>query len=956
MPDARSIAPARDHTFLFTDIEGSSRLWATYPDAMGAALARHDQITREVVTAFGGAVVKFTGDGVHAVFTEGLAALECASALQQAIQADDAEAAVGKSAPVRLKLRMGIHAGPSEYRDGDYYGDAVNRAARIANAAHGGQVLVSDTLAQLLAPTLAPPLGLRTLGRVRLRDLSGEETLHQLEHPALVSSFPPLRTLWAAPNNLPTLRTSFVGRHHDVRAISSRLSQFRMVTLIGAGGMGKTRLAVQVAARELERFEDGVWLVELARVSEGARVADQLLAALGLRAEPGRESLESLVDYFIPRRALVVIDNCEHVLDDVARLADTLLGRAPHLTVLATSREAIGIDGEAIVEVPGLPLPAPDFGGSLKDLCEVEAVRLFVERVEQVRPDWRDHLDDPRVLARLCYQLDGIPLAIELAAARVRELAIADILRGLEDRFGFLTSANRLAQPRHKTLTGLIDWSFQLLSPPLQTLLYRLSVFRGGIDAELAQSALMPEASLAQCEQALAMLADKSLLTRSQVGEADALKIRYGMLETMRQYSGLKLAVADETVRVQRAHAAAFAAWATPLSVALAKARDGSLSMVLREEENLRSAISFLLTREANKVDETARPDDAELALALGAALGTYWVHVGRGAADREILRDVLRLAGEDIVSRDRALVTHGEAALCYLDADMDHAMTFAKRGLALFQKLGDRDGIARAQSAVAYVTFVQSGYEASLIPYADSEQASRLAGNLGQALMVRMNLAINALYHGDRGRGANAYDSARAECAASNDPRVPASLRQYEGLAALDRGEPEEALIAFTAMREECRMMGVPQRVGVTEFLRGQCLGLLDRLPEALAAFQESITILRDRQVTLELMNGVEAFAGLLAHCGEDAAAIAACTATARVRERLGITPGDQARGARERALQGPRSRLTADAIARAEASGTQAGLAAIVAWLLRVQTAPDLAGGSRLVVPPLP
>ncbi|MEO8386199.1 MAG: adenylate/guanylate cyclase domain-containing protein, partial [Betaproteobacteria bacterium] len=497
-------------SFLFTDIEGSSRLWEQLGDRMGELLAAHDALARLLVAEYGGVIVKFTGDGLHAAFTDPLPALQCGVQLllrMRTLAVDGGD--------VKLKLRAGLHMGPCEARDGDFFGESVNRAARIANAAHGDQFIISDAVAASLNDAMVAPLSLRTLGRIRLRDLSGEETLHQVLHQDLQSDFPPLRSLSQVPNNLPSQRTSFVGRHGELRSLAAHLDEHRLVTLVGTGGIGKTRLALQTCARVLDKFEEGVWSVELAGTSDPARVADTLLAGWNLAVAPGSTSEDTLCEYLAPRRALLLLDNCEHLIDACARLIDQILRRAPNIKIVATSREPLDVDGELVYRIPGLPLPDPDFEGGVDALCEVEAVRLFVERAQLQLPTWQVVPEEASMLAVLCYRLDGIPLAIELAAARMRDLGLADILRGLENRFGFLITGSRVAAPRHKTLAGLVDWSYQLLPPHEQRLFQRLAVFHGGIPIEIAIRACADaQLTSVAIETGLAALADKSLLFR----------------------------------------------------------------------------------------------------------------------------------------------------------------------------------------------------------------------------------------------------------------------------------------------------------------------------------------------------------------------------------------------------------------------------------------------------------
>ena len=429
-------------TFVFTDIEGSTRLWDIAPDAMRAALARHDAIGREAVEAHGGRVVKTTGDGMHAVFDDPLGAIRATLALQQALA--DAAATAG----IALRVRCGVHLGVDERRDDDFYGPAVNRAARIMAAAHGGQILASEAVALVVRARLPAEVALRDLGEVRLRDLANPERLYQVLHPALRESFPALRSLEATPNNLPQQLTSFIGREREEKEVADLLAKHRLVMLQGAGGIGKSRLSLQVAADLMDDFPDGVWLVELAALNDARLVPQAIASVLGVKEEAGHPVVEALAKFVADRRILVVLDNCEHLVDACALVTRRLLGAGPHARILASSREPLHVAGEAIY--PLQPLAVPDPYGSFKRqaLEGFAAARLFIERATAAQPAFVVSDDNAMAVAGICQRLDGIPLALELAAARVRSLSVEQISARLSDRFRLLTGGDRTALPR----------------------------------------------------------------------------------------------------------------------------------------------------------------------------------------------------------------------------------------------------------------------------------------------------------------------------------------------------------------------------------------------------------------------------------------------------------------------------------------------------------------------------
>jgi class 3 adenylate cyclase len=469
-------------TILFTDIEGSSRLWEREPERMAAALAGHDRLLRDEVAARGGSVIKSTGDGMLATFRDPHGALAAVIALQLALR--DASRTGG----LPLRVRAGLHAGVVEDRDGDSFGNAVNRAARVTTAAHGGQVLATQAVAELVRDGLPDGITLRDLGTVRLRDLLTPERVYQVEHDGLPRDFPALRTLEAIPNNLPQQLTTFVGREHELAAVKEELAGTRLLTLFGIGGVGKTRLSLQVAAEVVSNHPDGVWFVELAPISDARLVPQAVATVLGVREEPGRSIQDALLQHVRDRSLLLVLDNCEHVIDACAALVHQLLQASAGVRVLASSRERFNIAGETVHPVPPLAVPMPDGKPSADAAAASEAVRLFVERARGSQPAFALNDRNTPAVIEICRRLDGIPLALELAAARLRALPVEEIAARVNDRFRLLASGDRTALPRQKTLRALIDWSHDLLSEPERALLRRLAVFAGGFTLDAAEA------------------------------------------------------------------------------------------------------------------------------------------------------------------------------------------------------------------------------------------------------------------------------------------------------------------------------------------------------------------------------------------------------------------------------------------------------------------------------------
>ena len=522
-------------TLLFTDIEGSTRLWEEQREAMSPALARHDALSREAVERNRGVVVKMTGDGMYAAFDAPADALQATLTLLQSLE--DASATNG----IRLRVRFGLHLGMIERRDNDVFGSPVNRAARIMKAAHGGQALVSQAVVDQVRDRLPPAVSLRDLGGVRLRDLATPEHVYQLVHPEIEQDFPALRSLEATPNNLPQQVTSFIGRERELSDAKDLLGKTRLLTLLGMGGLGKTRLSLQIAADLMENFPDGVWFVDLAPIRDPALVPSVAAQVLAVRDEPGRPLVETLAAHVKDRKLLVVLDNCEHLVAACAHLANALLRSAPDVRILATSREALHIPGEQTY--PVLPLAVPGRKAAPQDLLRSEAVQLFVERARLQVPNFEVTAREAPALAELCARLDGIPLALELAAARLRSLSVAEINARLNDRFKLLTGGSRVALERQQTLHALVAWSYDLLNESEKVLLDRLSVFVGGFDLAAAE-AVCGAAPLAGDDvlDLVTSLVEKSLVMVERLDDGS----RYGMLETIREFARGHLAGQDE--------------------------------------------------------------------------------------------------------------------------------------------------------------------------------------------------------------------------------------------------------------------------------------------------------------------------------------------------------------------------------------------------------------------------
>ena len=597
--------PSGTVTFLFTDLEGSTRLWEEFPDAMRPALARHDEILRGAIADHDGAIVKTTGDGVHAAFAVALDGLDAAIAAQLALDGHE----WGATGP--LRVRMGLHTGAAEVRDGDYYGTAVNRAARVMSVAHGGQVIVTRATHELVRDG---SYELVDLGEHRLRDLGEPEQMFQVNHPELAHDFPRLRSVDAYPTNLPVQTTSFVGRDDDIADAAKALEDARVFTLTGVGGVGKTRLAVQTAAEILPRFRDGAWLCELGPLTDPAGLPDVLAAALRVQPRQGMSTAESIVDALKEKQLLIVLDNCEHLITAAARMVDAIVRACPEVRVLATSREGLGVRGERIASVRSLELPLE--GSSVEALATSEAVRLFADRSLEAGGGFRLDGDNAAAVVALCNRLDGIPLALELAAARTRMMTPAEIAARLDERFRLLTGGSRTAVERHQTLRQAVDWSYDLLDPREQTILNRLGVFAGGFTLDAAEAvAAGVDVEAFDVLDGVAHLVDKSLVVAEHQGEGT----RYRLLETIRHYALERLDDAGETDTVRRRHAEWCVDFATRTNAGMRSPDEVVWTTRLeRECDNIRAGVTW-----------AAGVDDADLAIRQIGAL-TVWSLVHR--------------------------------------------------------------------------------------------------------------------------------------------------------------------------------------------------------------------------------------------------------------------------------------------------------------------------------------
>jgi predicted ATPase/class 3 adenylate cyclase len=626
--------PTGTVTFLFTDIEGSTRLWEERPDAMRAAVAEHDDLLRGVIEANGGFVFATGGDGFAAAFGRAADAVAAAEQTQAAVAGID-----------QIAVRMGINTGEVHERDGDYFGPAVNRTARLMAAGHGGQVLVSGVTAELV-----PGLVLRNLGEHRLRDLGSPMPIWQLG----TVEFPQLRSLDELPGNLPVQRTSFVGRADEVKALATLVGSQRLVTLTGPGGVGKSRLALQVGAEVAPEFRDGVWFVGLTALEEGALVAATVVNALGILERRGESPLETLCAWGRARHALVVLDNCEHLLTEVAEVVDRMAEACSTLSVVATSQSSLGVRGEHLWTVA--PLSGP--GGS-----PVDSVELFADRARMVRSDFRLTSDNEDAVVEICERLDHIPLAIELAAARVQGMAPADVVRRLDQRLRLLASSDRSAPGRHRTLDAAVRWSYELLDENQRRVFDRCSVFAAPFTIEAAEVTVVGD-GVDEWEvlEGILALVVKSLVVADETSDAT----RYHLLETMRQFGQANLSATGTEAFYRDRHADYYADYVLSRRGQLQGSGDQlALDQVEGELENIRVAL-----RRAADDTSTSRFEE------LYGALYLTWVARGRAS---EGMSWATALTGRAILEPARRIRTLGFAAAVANNHSLDLGQELAQ-------------------------------------------------------------------------------------------------------------------------------------------------------------------------------------------------------------------------------------------------------------------------------------
>jgi predicted ATPase/class 3 adenylate cyclase len=716
--------PAGTVTFLFTDIEGSTNLWEQNPAIMRPSLARHDDLLRDAIARHNGHVFKTIGDAFCAAFATANEALSAALDAQLALHAEPWEL------PAPLRVRIALHAGASDERGGDYFGPPLNRVARLLAAGHGGQILLTEVVQDLTYESLPDLASFRNLGRQRLKDLGRAEQVFQLLHPALPVDFPPLKSLdsFALPHNLPSQPTSFIGREKEVAEIGALVAKVRLVTLTGTGGSGKTRLSLQVATDLLEGNRDGVWLVELAPLNNPELVPQAVALILGIQEQVGQPIRRTLLEWLSSKRLLLILDNCEHLVAACASLVADLLRGCPHIHILASSREALNVAGEQTYRVPSLAMPDPTQPQTGESLLQYAAVRLFIERAQAVQPAFTLNNTNANTIAQVCFHLDGIPLAIELAAARLRSMSVEEVNARLSNRFRLLVGGSRTLLPRQQTLRALIDWSYELLTEAEKALLRRLSVFAGGWTLEAAEEVCAgDDVEDGEVLDLLTGLVDKSLVLM----ETEEHSARYRLLETVRQYAGDRLSEGGGEAAVRPRHAAWFLALAEQAEPQLWGPNQGVwLSRLDAEHDNLRAVLAWY-----EWPPESSEAVAVETGLRLAGALRRFWSARGYLSEGRQWLGRVLEREGggnptDSAALSHRAKALHGAGILAFIQADYAASRTLYEQSLTIRRSLGDQSGIAACLIHLGMVASYQGNQAAARALIEEGLTLSRQTGD----------------------------------------------------------------------------------------------------------------------------------------------------------------------------------------------------------------------------------
>jgi predicted ATPase/class 3 adenylate cyclase len=873
--------PSGTVTFLFTDIEGSTKLSQEYPDEMRALVARHNEILENAIRAQDGYIFNIVGDSYHAAFQEAEQALHAALEAQRHLCQE-------AWSPAPIKVRMGIHTGAANLEDENsaspYSGYAtLSLTSRVMSAGHGGQILLSQGSVDQLEGKLAH-IELKDMGEHHLKDILRPQQIHQVVVQDLPTDFPPLAAQKSINHNLPLNLTSFIGREREISEIKTKLGESRLFTLTGPGGTGKTRLSIQVGGEILAEQPDGVWIVELAPLADPALIPQTVAAVFGLRESPDRALIEQINDYLRAKRLLLILDNCEHLVDACARLAESLLQACPNIKIFASSREALGVRGETTYRVPSLYLPDPG-QVTAEAVLRCESVQLFVDRASAVNPDFQVTDTNAAFVAQICRRLDGIPLALELAAARARVLSVEQIAVRLDDRFRLLTGGSRTALPRQQTLRALIDWSYDLLTEKEKVLFRRLAVFTGGWTLEAAEE-VCSEDGLDKYEMLdlMTQLVDKSLtITEEKNGQ-----VRYHRLETIRQYAREKLLETDEAITVRDRHLEYFISlvkwadenWFGPL-------QDQVQQTMVLESDNFRSALAWATE---------SKPEKAMKMISWIFAL-VVWVMRGQLTEGRDWCRQIIESTEALYPNDEDAPVDHLNSkgrvymplALILMNlGDHQASQAASEKGVELARLTGDQRLLAEGLATLSLGTVYSGNPGLALQQATESIEISETMGYRMQLTWGYRALGNIHSFMGNEEQAERYTNEYRRLFKDAGALGSPADEETILGERAFRAGDIKDALLhlenAITILSEHNDKLGlVNLQSEAAHQLRTH--GFLD---DALALYRQSIRIWQDFGHRAAVAHQLECF-GFIALAREDpGTATQLCSAADAIRTSI--------------------------------------------------------------------
>jgi predicted ATPase/class 3 adenylate cyclase len=848
--------PAGTVTLVFTDIEGSTGLLQTLGDRYPEVLADHHALLREAFARHGAFERGSAGDGLYFVFPSARAAVQAA--------VDGQLAVAGHAWPngVTLRDRMGLHTGEPENAAEGYVGLDVHRAARICAAGHGGQILISQTTRDLIADEPSSAISVVDLGIHRLRSLDAPMRLYQVSGPGMARDFPAPRTADAPRNNLQLEVTSFIGRDAEIEQATEILDRSSLLTLTGPGGVGKTRVGLRLARMLLARFDDGVWLVECGCMTDPDLLLPAVVSIIGLTEPTGRALLPTIVDHLKGKRLLLVLDDCDRVLGECAELAEALVRACSSVRVVVTSREALGVPGEAVLPIASLVTPSASSTIRADDLAAIDACRLFIERARAVEPTFSVTDQNARSVAQLCRRLDGMPLAIELAAARVRTLPVEQIASRLNDRFRLLTGGSRTALARHQTLRATIDWSYDLLTEPERAVLRRLSAFAGGATLEAAEAVCAgDDVDALDILDALGRLVEKSLVF-TDPGSAEA---RFRLLESVREYATGRLVEAGEAEATALRHRDWYLGMVEEASRAFFQGPEPVewLRRLDREHDDLHAALEWSL----------GRPGEGAAALRMASGLWRYWEIRGHLTEGRALLERAVAGVGGD-VSALRANAFTGAGNLAFMQGDYRSASTFHEASLTLHREMGDRQSVAYAANNLANTAVQMGDHARARTLYEETVALCREVGDLRGMAFGSINLADVATRQGDLDTARVLHDEVMTTVRERGDRWTEAFALDTFARATSRAGDRETARslhIEALAILEE---MG--DRRGVARVLTHLAeLALSDGdTARARGLFRQSLAIRQDLGDMPGLASAMENLAGAVAVDDAEAAA----------------------------------------------------------------------------------